>query len=242
MKKLISVLAAAALMCGQAFAIDEVRLAAALNSAERSDADKALDAARQPIAVLSFLGLEEGMTVMDVMASGGWYTEVLSHAVGPQGKVLMHNNPASLARGTTAETVNNRVNGRLNNVERVENTFDQLGVAPASVDLAITHLNFHDVYNANPDNAMAMLAAIKEALKSGGILGIADHRGNLGADNTALHRIPLDTVAKAATDAGFYVVGVSDALYVDSDPRTAGPLDESLGRNTDRILLKLMKP
>jgi predicted methyltransferase len=242
MKKLISVLAAAALMCGQAFAIDEVRLAAALNSAERSDADKALDAARQPIAVLSFLGLEEGMTVMDVMASGGWYTEVLSHAVGPQGKVLMHNNPASLARGTTAETVNNRVNGRLNNVERVENTFDQLGVAPASVDLAITHLNFHDVYNANPDNAMAMLAAIKEALKSGGILGIADHRGNLGADNTALHRIPLDTVAKAATDAGFYVVGVSDALYVDSDPRTAGPFDESLGRNTDRILLKLMKP
>jgi predicted methyltransferase len=242
MKKLISVLVAAALMCGQAFAIDEVRLAAALNSAERSDADKALDAARQPIAVLSFLGLEEGMTVMDVMASGGWYTEVLSHAVGPQGKVLMHNNPASLARGTTAETVNNRVNGRLNNVERVENTFDQLGVAPASVDLAITHLNFHDVYNANPDNAMAMLAAIKEALKSGGILGIADHRGNLGADNTALHRIPLDTVAKAATDAGFYVVGVSDALYVDSDPRTAGPFDESLGRNTDRILLKLMKP
>lgn len=242
MKKLISVLAAAALMCGQAFAIDEVRLAAALNSAERSDADKALDAARQPIAVLSFLGLEEGMTVMDVMASGGWYTEVLSHAVGPQGKVLMHNNPASLARGTTAETVNNRVNGRLNNVERVENTFDQLGVAPASVDLAITHLNFHDVYNANPDNAMAMLAAIKDVLKSGGILGIADHRGNLGADNTALHRIPLDTVAKAATDAGFHVVGVSDALYVDSDPRTAGPLDESLGRNTDRILLKLMKP
>lgn len=242
MKKLISVLAAAALMCGQAFAIDEVRLAAALNSAERSDADKALDAARQPIAVLSFLGLEEGMTVMDVMASGGWYTEVLSHAVGPQGKVMMHNNPASLARGTTAETVNNRVNGRLNNVERVENTFDQLGVAPASVDLAITHLNFHDVYNANPDNAMAMLAAIKDVLKSGGILGIADHRGNLGADNTALHRIPLDTVAKAATDAGFHVVGVSDALYVDSDPRTAGPLDESLGRNTDRILLKLMKP
>lgn len=242
MKKLISVLAAAALMCGQAFAIDEVRLAAALNSAERSDADKALDPARQPIAVLSFLGLEEGMTVMDVMASGGWYTEVLSHAVGPQGKVLMHNNPASLARGTTAETVNNRVNGRLNNVERVENTFDQLGIAPASVDLAITHLNFHDVYNANPDNAMAMLAAIKDVLKSGGILGIADHRGNLGADNTALHRIALDTVAKVATDAGFYVVGVSDALNVDTDPRTAGPFDESLGRNTDRLLLKLMKP
>jgi predicted methyltransferase len=241
-KKLISMFAAAALMCGQAFAIDEARLTAVLNSSDRSDADKALDAARQPVAVLGFLGLEEGMTVMDVMASGGWYTEVLSLAVGPQGKVLMQNSPAALARGTTAETVNNRVNGRLNNVERVDNTFDALGVAPGSVDMAITHLNFHDVYNANPAAAMAMLAAVKDTLKSGGILGIADHRGNLGADNAALHRIPLDSVVQAATDAGFYVVGVSDALYVDSDPRTAGPFDESLGRNTDRILLKLMKP
>lgn len=242
MKKLISVFAAAALLCGQAFAVDEARLSAALGSSSRSDADKALDAARQPVAVLRFLGVEEGMTVLDIMASGGWYTEVLSLAVGPQGKVLMHNNPASLARGTTAETVNTRVNGRLNNVERVEKTFDQLDIAPGSVDLAITHLNFHDLYNTDPANAQAMLAAVKTALKSGGILGIADHRGNLDADNVALHRISLDTVAQAATEAGFHIVGVSDALYVDSDPRTAGPFDESLGRNTDRLLLKLMKP
>lgn len=243
MKKLISVFAAAALMCGQAFAIDEARLAAALASPDRSDADKALDAARQPVEVLTFLGIEEGMTVMDIMASGGWYTEVLSRAVGPQGKVLMHNNPASLQRGSTAENVNNRLaNNRLPNVERVEQTFDQLGVTPGSVDLAITNLNFHDVYNASPDNAQTLLAGVKNALKSGGILGIVDHRGNLGADNTALHRITMDAVAQAATEAGFYIVGVSDALYVDSDPRTSGPFDESLGRNTDRILLKLMKP
>lgn len=242
MKKLISVFAAAALMCGQAFAIDEARLTAALNSPDRSDADKALDAARQPVEVLSFLGLEEGMTVLDIMASGGWYTEVLSRAVGPQGKVLMQNNPASLARGTTAETVNNRLTGRLANVERVEQTFDQLGIAPGSVDLAITNLNFHDVYNASPENAQVLLAGVRNALKSGGILGIVDHRGNLGADNAALHRISLDAVAQAVTEAGFHIVGVSDALYVDSDPRTSGPFDESLGRNTDRILLKLMKP
>jgi len=239
-KKIVSLIAAMMLLCSQAFALDVARLTQALNSADRSDADKALDAGRQPIAVLSFLGLEEGMTVMDIMASGGWYTEVLSHAVGPQGKVLMQNNPASVARGNTAETITNRLS-RLSNVERVERGFNELGVN-GSVDLAITNLNFHDVYNANPDNAQVLLAAVKDALKSGGILGIVDHRGNLGADNTALHRITMDEVVKAVTDAGFHIVGVSDALYVDSDPRTVGPFDESLGRNTDRILIKAMKP
>jgi len=243
MKKLMGVFAVAAMVCGQAFAIDEAKLTAALASPDRSDADKALDAARQPVTVLSFLGLEEGMVAMDVMASGGWYTEVLSRAVGPNGKVLMQNNPASLQRGNTAETVNARLaNNRLPNVERVERGFDALGIAPGSVDFAITNLNFHDVYNASPENARTMLLGIKDALKSGGILGIVDHRGNLGADNATLHRITLDEVAKAATDAGFHIVGVSDALYVDSDPRTSGPFDETLGRNTDRILLKLMKP
>lgn len=241
MKKLLSIFTVAALLCGQVYAIDAARLAQALNSPDRSDADKALDAGRKPVDVLTFLGIQEGMTVMDIMASGGWYTEVLSRAVGPNGKVLMQNNPASVQRGNTAETINNRLTNRLSNVERVERGFDELGIN-GTVDLAITNLNFHDVYNANPANAQALLMAVKAALKSGGILGIVDHRGNLGADNAALHRIPLDHVVKAVTDAGFYIVGVSDALYVDSDPRTAGPFDESLGRNTDRILIKAMKP
>lgn len=241
MKRLLTWVTALALLGSQAWALDAQQLAQRLSAADRSDADKALDAGRKPVEVLTFLGIQDGMTVMDIMASGGWYTEVLSRAVGPNGKVLMQNNPASLQRGNTAETVNNRLNNRLTNVERVERGFNELGVN-GTVDLAITNLNFHDLYNANPDNAQAMLQAVKTALKPGGILGVVDHRGNLGADNAALHRIPMDHVVKALTDAGFHIVGVSDALYVDSDPRTVGPFDESLGRNTDRILIKAMKP
>lgn len=234
---------AMALMAGSAaLALDEARLNQALNSADRSDADKALDTSRQPVTVLRYLGVEEGMTVLDLMASAGWYTEVLSHAVGSQGKVLMHNTEGSLARGNTADSVNQRLNNRLGNVERVEGDFGSLSIPSGSVDLALTHLNFHDVYNANPANAQTLLATVKDALKSGGILGIVDHRGNPGADNAALHRITLDEVAQALTEAGFYIVGVSDALHVDSDPRTVGPFDESLGRTTDRILVKAMKP
>lgn len=233
--------AVALMLSAPLLALDEARLNQALNSAERSDADKALDASRQPVTVLGYLGVEGGMTVLDLMASAGWYTEVLSHAVGPQGKVLMHNTAGSLARGNTAEAVSARV-ARLPNVERVEGDFAELNIAPGSVDLALTHLNFHDVYNANPENAQVLLQTVKAALKSGGILGIVDHRGNIGADNVALHRITLDEVAQALTEAGFHIVGVSDALHVESDTRELGPFDESLGRNTDRILVKAMKP
>lgn len=239
---LVAGCAMALLLGSSALALDEARITQTLESADRSDDDKALDASRQPALVLSYLGVEEGMTVLDLMASAGWYTEVLSHAVGPQGKVLMHNAPGSLARGNTADAIETRLNNRLANVERVEGEFSDINIAPGSVDLALTHLNFHDVYNANPANAQILLEMAKNALKSGGILGIVDHRGNPGADNAALHRITLDEVAQAVTEAGFYIVGVSDALHVESDTREVGPFDESLGRTTDRILIKAMKP
>ena len=52
-----------------------------LASADRSEADKARDAGRKPAEVLAFLGVEEGMTVIDVIAAGGWYSEAIAAAV-----------------------------------------------------------------------------------------------------------------------------------------------------------------
>ena len=45
--------------------------------ATRSEADRARDAGRKPAAVIDFLGIEPGMTVLDMFAASGWYTEVL---------------------------------------------------------------------------------------------------------------------------------------------------------------------
>ena len=63
-------------------------LAEQLAASGRSDEDKARDTARRPAEVLAFLGVEPGITVMDLLASGGWYTEVLSVAVGAGGNGL----------------------------------------------------------------------------------------------------------------------------------------------------------
>lgn len=243
MKKLVSLFAAMMLVCSAVYAVDAARLTQALNNPDRAEADKARDASRQPVQVLDFLGLQEGMTALDVMASTGWYTEVLSHAVGPQGTVLMQNSPQSLGMRNTEAGVQERLaNNRLPNVRRVDRGMDDLGIAAGSVDFALTALNFHDLYNGNPAAAQAMLAAVRATLKSGGILGIIDHRGNTGADNAALHRITLDEVAQAVTEAGFVIAGVSDILHAADDPRTSGPFDASLGRNTDRLVIRAMKP
>ena len=67
------------------------------NAPNRSDDDKVRDAQRKPDQVLTFLGLRSGDTVLDIWSSGGWYTEVLSIVVGPEGKVLSQNSPAVLA-------------------------------------------------------------------------------------------------------------------------------------------------
>ena len=64
----------------------------------RSEEDRARDAGRKPFEVVAFIGIEPGMNVLDVMAASGWYTEVLSVAVGPEGHVTAQNTARSLQR------------------------------------------------------------------------------------------------------------------------------------------------
>jgi predicted methyltransferase len=57
------------------------RMKTALASPGRPQADKDRDAARKPIETVQFLGIKTGQSVIDVLAFGGWFTEVLSSAV-----------------------------------------------------------------------------------------------------------------------------------------------------------------
>lgn len=242
MKSLIALFTAGLLLAGQAAALDVERVTEALNDPSRPDADSERDESRKPVEVLQFMGVEDGMTVLDIMASSGWYTEVLSYAVGPEGTVLMQNSPRSLGMRGTEEAVQERLaDDRLPNVERVDRDFDNLGIPANSVDYAHTALNFHDLHNSDPAAAQAMLAAVSEVLKDDGVLGLIDHKGDLGADNAELHRIALEDAIMALNEAGFAVVGLSNVLHVESDDHTLGPFDPSLERNTDRIVIKAMK-
>ena len=63
----------------------------ALTSFGRTPSDLARDSIRKPIETLQFIGIEQGMTILDIYAAGGYYTYILSKAVGPTGKILSQN-------------------------------------------------------------------------------------------------------------------------------------------------------
>ena len=222
---------------------ETVALVASIAEAPRSERDHGRDAGRRPAEVLNFLGISPGMTGIDLIAAGGWYTEVLAWAVGPSGKVYSQNPPIVLKfrDGANDKELSQRIaNNRLPQVERLDLPLEEVELPDASLDFALTALNLHDVYNNNPDTALAMLRRVHGLLKDDGVFGIIDHRGNAGLDNTALHRMQEADAVALAQEAGFEVE-TSDILANGEDDRTKGVFDPSLGRNTDRFLLKLTK-
>lgn len=236
--KLFVVIISATLLCNSASAQNTSTLERDLQNPERPSGDKARDATRNAPAILEFMGIDEGDTALDVISMGGWYSEVLSYAVGRNGKVYMHNNPIPITEGSTDERAERM--GRLSNVENYVGAISD--IPSNSIDFAITALNFHDVYNRSRADADAILRSILVTLKPGGILALIDHEGTEGADNPTLHRIAFEDAVKASLAAGFVLIGTTDLLENPEDNHTLPPFDPSLDRNTDRFVLKLAKP
>jgi predicted methyltransferase len=221
-------------------------LDAALASADRPAQDKARDADRKPAELMQFFGVKPGMTTVDIIALGGYVTEVLSVAVGPKGKVYAQNPPIALQLrdGMYAKQITERLaDDRLKNVVRVDADLPASAqIPPGSVDVAITAMNYHDVRNRNPADGVGFLKAIYSMLKPGGVLGVTDHVGNDGADNAQLHRIPKHFLLEDAKEAGFVVDGESDILAHAADDHTRMVFDPTLRGKTDQFVVRLRKP
>tara|TARA_B100000686_G_scaffold343756_1_gene425136 strand:- start:1224 stop:1949 length:726 start_codon:yes stop_codon:yes gene_type:complete len=217
--------------------LDTAQLELTLQNSSRPAADLERDQNRKAPEVLAFLGLVEGMTALDLIAIGGWYTEVLSYAVGNSGEVIMQNNPG---RGidNNIELITDRLDRRSNITHHIGPVSE---LPPNSVDFALTALNFHDIYNRNADEAHDRFTQVLNVLKPGGIFGVIDHEGAAGADNSTLHRIAFADAVKSITSMGFALTGVSDLLDNPADNHTLGPRDPSLERNTDRFVLRFIK-
>lgn len=220
-------------------------LKAALANPSRPAEDRERDANRKPAELMTYFGVERGMTVVDLMASGGYLTEVLSVTVGPNGKVYAQNPPFFLqfGGGRYDKLISERLAGnRLANVVRVDADLPASAqIPPGSVDFAITAMNFHDIYNRDAAAGAQFLKDVHSLLKPGGVLGLIDHAGVAGADNNKLHRMQKSDAVAAAKAAGFTVEGDSDLLANPQDDHTKGPFDAALRGKTDQFVLKLRK-
>jgi predicted methyltransferase len=223
----------------------EALISSITNDPGRPDADKVRDSGRKPVMVLDFLGIEAGMTVIDLVAAAGYYSDVIAHVVGDNGKVYMQNSPASLSgeRGArTAGAIDERLENRLSNVEQLIRDPDDLGLPDGSLDAAVMALEFHELYRSdNPNAAAELLAEVRRVLKVGGVLGIIEHAGHPAYDPGPLHRALESQVVADAQAAGFFVSASSSLLENPDDNRSATVFDGSIRGATDRFVLRLVK-
>ena len=140
-------------------------------------------------------------------------------------------------------------NDRLPNVVSMVAETDATEFEPESYDAALFILGFHDLYYVDTGwpaiDADQFIAAIYDAIKPGGMLGIVDHNAIAGADlNTAntLHRIDPAIIEQKLTAAGFVLEATSDLLRNPDDDRLKPMGDPSIRGRTDRAVQRYRKP
>lgn len=215
-------------------------VAAAVASAERPAADKARDADRKPAEMLAFAGVRPGWKVIELAPGGGYFTRLLSLAVGERGYVYTNSSRPAPAVEAWAKTHPN--------VSLQMVTAGQV-VAPEPVDLVWTTQNYHDFKNVKTGDAGDAAAATNQAafaaLKPGGVYLVGDHKGAAGSGATqtnTLHRIEDAVVIREVEAAGFKLEARGAMLRHPADDHTQKVFETGVRGKTDQFVLKFRKP
>jgi predicted methyltransferase len=260
MKRFILAALMGAALAGTAFAdtktADDAQLRAAIAGSHRSAANAARDGARHPYETLSFFGIKPGMTVVELLPEGGWYTEILAPYLRQDGKLigagvisrtLLESNPA---------VYDKVVRGAFSPTKAIYNF-----APPNSVDMVLTFRNVHNFVELGDDKVKEMFKALYTSLKPGGVLGVTDHRlpESMPQDAAAKSGYVHESyVIKMAESAGFKLAGKSE---INANPKdkadhkggvwalpptlTNGAVDrdkyQAIGES-DRMTLKFVKP
>lgn len=225
-------------------------IAAAIADSGRPASDVARDAGRNPQALLEFAGLAPDMTVLDMFAGGGYYSELAASIVGPEGKVVAYNNTGYSM--VAAKAIASRyANGRLAHVEQLVSENNELALPSSAFDVVLFVLSYHDAYYLDGERGWTridiphMLAEIFDAVKPGGRVIVVDHvaRAGMAADQVrALHRIDPQIIKTDFRAAGFRYDGESDALRNPNDDFNVIAMAPHVRGKTDRAVLRFVKP
>ncbi len=207
-------------------ALAQDALRSAIASQTRTPKFVARDNARHPYEELSFFGITPSSDVVEIWPGGGYWTEILAPYLHDHGHYDLAVAPAkgggredahftlSAALSRTLAS-NPAIYGNVHLTEFGEHHDDL--AAPGSADLVLTFRNLHNWMGQG--DAPEMLAAIRRALKPGGVLGIEDHRASKAhkQDPAAGSGYVRQDYATALIEhAGFTLVGSSE---IDANPR-----------------------
>lgn len=212
----------------------------------RPEADFGRDELRQPALVLRTIEVDEGLTVLDMGAGGGYYSEMIAYLVGESGEVIIQN-PSQLyeifpnLKGSITDQ--RLADDRLPNVRLIESEAVSLDIPDESVDLVFFHLIYHDMLWLYPDQIDAMNEELLRVVKPGGRVVVIDHdslegEGSSQAANRAegTHRLEDAWLENLMTEAGFELILSSDELRIAEDDHSQPFFaPEMRGKPTDRF-------
>ncbi|HEY6642091.1 hypothetical protein [Povalibacter sp.] len=222
-----------------------------LANPDRFASDAQEDVWRKSPQVLAFMNLQPGQHVLDYLAGGGYYTELLSGVVGPSGRVYAYNNPeyAKYAGDTPAQRY---AGNRLANVTQLSGVPEALAIDPASLDAVLFVQSYHDLHwrakdgSWTPTDPAKSLARVVAALKPGGIAVVVDHVAAAGSDPAvtvdATHRIDPAAVKRDFEAAGLVFDAESPVFSNPADDHTKAVFDESIRHKTDQFMYRFRKP
>ena len=203
------------------------RIEKAMLGDHRSESNRERNRYRNPVGTLTFFGLKDGMTVMEIWPGGGWYTEVLAPAVRGHGQFIVAGWDVDVEGQPDYRY---RLQGEM--LEKFKNEpdlYDQVAMVPFSppdtaslgeadsIDMILTFRNTHGWI----DDGLAadIFSEFARVLKPGGILGVVQHRADasMGAAIEA-HRgyVTEAAVIALAKEAGLYLEARSE---VNANPK-----------------------
>jgi len=211
------------------------------------------DPGRHPAEMLTFAGVQPGWRVADLGAGSGYYSRILSSAVGVDGFVVSENMDWVAERFPQADEAIAALEAERENVVRlVTPVADILQGYQDELDAAFMMLIYHDQawvqegFEApTREDRIAMNQSIYDALRPGGVFLVVDHRAEDGTGDSVVgdyHRIDEAFVREEIEAVGFELAEESDVLSNPDDTRTISVFDPSIRGNTDRFVLLFRKP
>lgn len=233
---------AAAPECAANASLD-TRVAAALAKPDRPANETAIDATRQSEVRFLVAHVKPGDHVLDLGAGAGYSTMILSAAVC-DGSVDSQN-PEKWDVDFKARPAREALAKARPNIHLLTTDFDKVPVPSPLYDAIFIGTIYHDTYNFDGHDAMAVDKSLFNALKPGGIVILTDHKtadGKGATETNTLHRIEKATVVADFKAAGFELAEDSNALANAADDHSLKVFDPAVRGHTDRMALVFKKP
>jgi predicted methyltransferase len=194
----------------------------------RREADRARDEWRHPAEMLTFFRVRPGMTVVDYMPSGGWWTRILVPYLGETGRYIGLNPDVSTASdqlkryfGGTADTFPAKA-AEWTGVPTARIAAYNTDGLPAALNGTVDRvLIFREMHNLKRNEMLDReLQAAHALLKPDGLLGIEQHRAkptatDAYADGSKGYLRERDVI-KMIEERGFELVAKSE---MNANPR-----------------------